>query len=148
MGIVDDLGQAQADVLEAIDGLTAEELTRENAIGKWSVRDTLLHMAMWDGEALKALAIWRTGHDADMSYTKNYGKFNDFWYENMKELSATQVIQMFNLTCHALTCDVSAVGDDIWQKRGGIPKWLNFIVITHGNHHLAKIQEYRKSLGK
>ncbi len=148
MGIVDDLTKAQADVLEAIDGLTAEELTRENAIGKWSIRDTLLHMAMWDGEALKALAIWRTGHDVDMSYTRNYDKFNEFWYENLKDLSATQVIQMFNLTRHALLSDVSIIGDDIWERRGGIPRWLDWIVIKHDGHHLAKIQEYRKSLGK
>jgi hypothetical protein len=147
LSIVDDLNKAQADVLEAINGLTADELTRENAIGKWSVRDTILHIAMWDGEALKGLSIWRTGHDVDWSYTENYLKFNEFWHENLKGLSATQVIQLFNLTRHALICDISAISDEIWEKRGGVPEWLYGIVIKHGGHHLAKLQEYRKSLG-
>ncbi len=148
MGFVDDLTKTQAEVLEAIDGLTAEEMTRENAIGKWSVRDIILHMAMWDGEALKGFAIWRTGHDVDWAYTESYLKFNEFWHENLKKLSLNQVIQMFNLTRHALINDISAVSAEVWEKRGGIPSWLPGIIIKHGNHHIEKLQAYKKSLSK
>jgi hypothetical protein len=148
MRIVDDLTKSQADVLEAIDGLTGEELSRENAIGKWSVRDILLHIAMWDGEALKGFAIWRNGHDVDWTYAENYLKFNEFWHENLKNLSVNQVLQMFNLTRNALINDISAVSDEIWEKRGGVPSWLHGIVIKHANHHLEKLQAYKQSLSK
>lgn len=148
MALVDDLGKQHTQVLEVIDGLSAEELTRPDAIGKWSVRDTIQHIAMWEGEVLKALAVWRTGHDYDWSFTKEYLKINDCWIENTRHLTAEQVIRAFNLNHAALMADVAAIPDDIWEKRGGIPKWLQGVGITHTAHHLEKLREYKKSLCK
>jgi len=148
MAFIDDAKTAYDQVLVAIDGLTAEEMTREGTIGKWSARDVLSHMSFWDGEALKGFAIWRMGHDYDWTFAKEYSKINDTWFEATKKLDVNQVIQNFNLPRHAVLSDIANVPDEIWQKRGGIPKWLNFLLVEHNNHHLAKLQEYRKSLGK
>jgi hypothetical protein len=148
MGIVDDLRNKHVEVLQAIDGLSEEEMGRPNCIGKWAARDVLMHIAMWDGEALKALAIWRTGHEFTWPYLDGYLKLNDCWYEITKNLSATQVIQTYNLTRNALIADISCISDDIWEKRGGVPKWLPGIALEHNNWHLEKLREYRKSLGK
>lgn len=149
MGIVDELKQSHACVLETINGFTDEELTRENTIGKWSARDVLLHMAMWDGEALKAFAIWRAGYNPDWSSrVKRIPEINYFWHETFDMLSAKQIIQLFDSTRAAMTNDISKISDDIWKSRGGIPKWLDTVVIKHGNHHLEKLQAYRKSLCK
>jgi hypothetical protein len=146
MSIVDDLTQTQKDVLEAIDGLTAEELEKESTIGKWSARDVVIHIAMWNGEALKALAVWRTGHDYDWTYANEYLKMNDFWKDMTKKLTSTQVIQMYNLVQGALIADVSCISDDIWAGRGGIPDWLSGITIEHNKWHLEKLRGYKKSL--
>jgi hypothetical protein len=146
MSIVDDLKLTQRDVLEAIDGLTADELEKENTIGKWSARDVVIHMAMWDGEALKALAVWRTGHDYDWTYANEYLKFNEFWHEITKTLSSTQVIQMYNLVHGALIADISGISEAIWTKRGGIPNWLSGIAVEHNKWHLEKLQAYKKLL--
>ena len=149
MGIVDEMKQSQADILEAIDGLTSSELTKKNAIGKWSARDVLLHIAMWDGEALKAFALWRAGYNYDWSsHVKRIQEINDFWQVNFNMLSAAGVVQLFNATRTALANDVSMVSDKTWKSCGGAPKWLNTIVIEHGSHHLEKLKEYRKSLCK
>ena len=147
MQMVDDLRKGHIELLEAIEGLTSEELTRPNTIGVWSARDLILHMAMWDGEALKAFAVWRTGHDYDWSYTPDFNKFNSFWVENTARLNPSQVVQMYNLIRHALVCDTEAVPGEIYQKRGK-PKWMYDAVINHTAHHLGKLKDYRKSLGK
>lgn len=148
MAFVDDAKAAYDQVLAAIDGLTVEEMTRENTIGKWSARDVVSHMSFWDGETLKGFAIWRTGHDFDWAYAKEYLKLNEAWHDANKHLDVNQVIQNFNLTRHAILSDIAGVPDDIWQKRGGVPSWLNGILIKHSNWHLAKLQAYRESLGK
>jgi hypothetical protein len=148
MAFVDDAKAAYDQVLVAIDGLTAEEMTRENTIGKWSARDNIIHMALWDGEALKGFAVWRTGHEYDWTYANEYLKLNDTWHEITKKLDLNQVIQVFNLTRNALLADIASIPDEIWQKRGGVPKWLNGLLIEHSNWHLAKLQAYRTSLGK
>jgi hypothetical protein len=57
-------------------------------------------------------------------------------------------MQMFNLIRHALVSDISGISAEIWEKRGGVPKWLYEITIDHNGRHLKKLQAYRKSLGK
>ena len=148
MSIVDDLRQGHVKILEAIEGLSELEMTKENAIGKWSVKDILLHISLWDGECIKAFAVWRTGHDYDWAYADEYLKLNECWHTITKNLSLNQALQSFNLNRNALISDVALISDDIWQKRGGIPKWLTGIAMTHNNWHLEKIETYRKSLGK
>jgi hypothetical protein len=146
MSIVEDLVLTQKDVLEAIDGLTSAEMEKENTIGKWSARDVVIHIAMWDGEALKALSVWRTGHNYDWTYAKEYLKFNAFWHEVTSMLSSTQVIQMYNLVHGALIADISSISDEVWTKRGGVPDWLPGIAVEHNKWHLEKLQAYKKSL--
>jgi hypothetical protein len=146
MGIVEDLTKMQNDVLEAINNLSAEELNRPNTIGKWSARDVVMHMAMWDGEALKALSIWRTGHDYDWTYADEYLKINECWHQVLKKMSEKQAIQMYNLVRAALIADISSISDNIWESRGGVPNWLAGIAIKHNQWHLEKLQAYKKLL--
>jgi hypothetical protein len=148
MKIADDLKKSHVEILEAIEDLKEEEIAGKEAIGKWSVRDVLLHIAMWDGEALKALAVWRLGHDYDWSYAKDYLRFNDFWVDVTEHLSVAQVLRLFNLVHSALATEVAAIPDDIWNGRGGVPQWLMDITINHYDEHLPKITAYRQSLGK
>ena len=147
MAFIDDAQSAYNEVLMAIDGLTSEEMARCDTIGKWSAKDVISHISFWDGEALKGLAVWRLGHEYDWSYANEYLKFNDVWYEATKQLDLNRVIQNFNLTRHAVLSDIAAIPEEVWQNRG-IPKWLNGLLIEHNNWHLAKLQEYRRSLGK
>ncbi len=148
MGIADEMRKMHADVLAAIDGMTEDELTKPETIGKWSARDVLLHMSLWDGEAIKGFAVWRTGHDYDWTYAQEYLKLNECWQEMTKGLSAIQAVQTYNLVRGALINDTACIGDAIWEKRGGIPKWLHGIAIVHNQWHLEKLQAYRQSLGR
>jgi hypothetical protein len=147
MAIADELKQSHMDMLNAIGGLTAEELTRKNAIGYWSVRDVILHIAMWEGEALKAFAVWRTGHDYDWTYARDMDMFNEFFMEAGKHLSVGLVLQTFNLIHSALVNDVSLVSDEIWKRRGE-PKWIRSVTTEHNAHHIEKIKKYKESLKK
>jgi hypothetical protein len=147
MAIADELKQSHIDMLDAIGGLSADELTKENVIGYWSVRDVLLHIAMWEGEALKAFAVWRTGHDYDWTYARDMQMFNEFFIEAGKDLSIGMVLQMFNLVHSALVNDVSLVTDEIWKNRGE-PEWLRDITIRHNEEHVKKIKKFKESLNK
>lgn len=147
MGIADELKQSHMDMLEAIGGLSADDLTREKAIGYWSVRDVILHIAMWEGEALKAFAVWRTGHDYDWTYARDMDMFNEFFMEAGKDLSLGMVLQMFNLIHSAVVNDVSLVSDEIWKNRGE-PKWIREVTIEHNAQHIKKIKKYKESLKK
>ena len=151
MSIVDELKQSHVDLLESIDGLEPDQLEKKKAIGEWSIRDVVLHLAMWEGEVLKALAIWRMGHKVDWIYVgdeKNQLKFNKFWIDTMTYLSAEDVIRLFNLTHSAIVADISAIPEEIWKQRGGIPGWIGNITTEHNRGHIDKIRAYRKTLDK
>ena len=42
---------------EAWRGLTPQELAVEKAVGEWSVRDVIAHVAIWEEENLKNLPL-------------------------------------------------------------------------------------------
>jgi len=109
MKIADELKQSHIEILEAIEGMKPDEMTRENTIGLWSVRDVILHIAMWEGEAIKAMAVWRTGHDYDWSYVRDIQMFNEFFIDAGGDLQVGQVLKMFNLTHSPLVADVAAL---------------------------------------
>ncbi len=152
MSLVDDLKKVQQDMHSAIDGLTVKELDRKSTMGDWSVRDVLLHIAMWEGEVLKELAIWRAGHKIDWAYVKDHKgilRFNEFWINSMKHLSAKKVIEMFDATHDALVSEVSSIAAPVaGKKRRALPKWVRQITVDHNRTHLRKILAYRKTLGK
>ena len=147
MSIVDDLEKSHQEILEAIQGLSVEEMTRKDVMGRWSVRDVILHIAMWEGEVLKAMAVWRTGHDYDWTYAMDIQKCNDFFIDAARGLDSGQVLQIFNLIHSALVADVAAVTEKIWEKRGE-PGWLRDITIRHNEEHIKKLRKYKASLNK
>ena len=59
--ILDELISARADLLDAIDGLTPEQLRQPFAVGKWSVKDVLAHLTAWESELVTALNQVQTG---------------------------------------------------------------------------------------
>ncbi len=53
--ILDELKAARQELLAAIDGLTSEQMLIPGAVGVWSVKDTLAHIAAWESELVTAL---------------------------------------------------------------------------------------------
>jgi hypothetical protein len=54
--IISDLRAARATFLEAIDGLTDEQLLRPGAVGYWSVKDVMAHLVAWEAELVTTLS--------------------------------------------------------------------------------------------
>lgn len=146
MAIADDIKNVHANLIRAIEGLTSSQLTAPETIGKWCAKDVILHIAMWNGECLKGFAIWKTGHDFDWDYAKEYLAFNDFWVKSCAHLSPEQAIQMLNLNYLALSNEVFAIPDEIWKSRGGVPSWLNGIAVKHAQTHIDRLQDYRNKI--
>ncbi len=139
MNVAEGLRANHKDLLQSTRGLTSEQLVSENSFGRWSARDVLLHIAMWVGEVLKAVAVWKTKHDYDWDYAKDYLSYNDFWINSTKHLSVDQVLQMLNLHHFVLYGELSSISPETWTKRG-IPGWLKEIAIDHSREHAAKLR--------
>ena len=138
MNAAEEIDSLHKELLESINGLSEEQLTRPDTFGRWSAREVLLHIAMWIGECLKAICVWKTGHDYDWQYASDYLKYNDFWVKSCEELTVKQIIQMLNLNLFALANELRSIPPDVWSTRG-IPDWLQEIAIGHTRGHLQKI---------
>ena len=53
--IVEELKAARADLLDALDGLTPEQMMRPGVVGFWSIKDMLSHLVAWESEIVTAL---------------------------------------------------------------------------------------------
>lgn len=53
--ILGELIAARADLHEALDGLTPDQMLHPGAVGIWSVKDVLAHIAAWESELVTAL---------------------------------------------------------------------------------------------
>jgi hypothetical protein len=146
MDITEDIKTTHGEILKAIDSLTSQQLAAPETIGKWSAKDVILHIAMWAGECLKGMAVWKTGHSYDWDYAKEYLAFNDLWFKSCSHLSPEQVIQMLNLNYLALSNELTAIPPEIVQQRGGIPVWLKGIAVSHSQSHIDKLNAYRNKI--
>jgi uncharacterized damage-inducible protein DinB len=54
--LLDDVRQARAELLAAIEGLSADEMVQPGAAGIWSVKDILAHLTAWEAELVTALS--------------------------------------------------------------------------------------------
>lgn len=93
--LLDDYRQSRSEFLAAIEGLPDELLTARSIDG-WSVKDHLLHLALWDD--IRAAEVQRisAGHESTWRMTGEQDEaFNALGYELRKHLSVDQAIFEF-----------------------------------------------------
>ncbi|MBN1680042.1 MAG: DinB family protein [Anaerolineae bacterium] len=54
--VIAELRAARAELLQALDGLTGDQMLQAGAVGIWSVKDVLAHLVAWEAELVTALA--------------------------------------------------------------------------------------------
>jgi uncharacterized damage-inducible protein DinB len=54
--LIADLQAARARLLDALDGLTEDQMMRPGAVGIWSIKDTLGHLVAWEAEVVTVLS--------------------------------------------------------------------------------------------
>ncbi len=53
--LLDEIASARAEFLDAINGLTPEQMRMPGACGIWSVKDVIAHLTAWESETVTAL---------------------------------------------------------------------------------------------
>jgi uncharacterized damage-inducible protein DinB len=54
--VLRELNEARAKLLGALEGLSADQMLMPGAVGIWSVKDVLAHIATWESELVTALS--------------------------------------------------------------------------------------------
>jgi len=133
-------------LFETVESISSQEQAVPKAIGDWSVKDILNHITIWEEEAARAFEIWKVGIEPDWSHIADLDKFNDETVKQRRKLPLAKIKTQLQLIHNGVIENLKSVPDEIFIKRGRIPKWLITLITSHIEEHTVKITNYANSL--
>jgi hypothetical protein len=155
--ILDALEDERENFLEAIDGLSEEQLEEPGVVGDWSVKDTMYHLTLWEAELVKLL--WQAAQGSQPT-TAHFSKtpvdeLNAAWSGQSKSRTLEQVIDDFagvrKQTSRSLEAfkdnDLNDVKRYSWLKGHPLWVWIAEDSFKHEAEHTAQIRQWREAQG-
>jgi hypothetical protein len=78
--LIDDIKSARADFLQAIEGLSRDELLQLGAVGMWSVKDIMAHLVAWESELITGLNTAQSGRAPRIIDIEDFHTWNEEQY--------------------------------------------------------------------
>lgn len=147
-------------VLEAIEGLSTEEMLEPGVMDNWSVKDILAHLTRWEAELIKLLWQARQGmQPTSLHFNQSHSvdEVNARWYEEDQARSLERILEDFhgvrNQTIRRLEFFTEKDLNDTqrYPWLGGQPlwEWVANDSFEHDNEHLEHLRlwRFKKSKG-
>ena len=153
--LLDDLEAARAELLSAIEGLSEQEMVCPGVIGEWSVKDTLAHIAAWDGEFRAVIHAFVTQENPAFDYTisgkQGFAQWNAQQVEKRRDLSVAQILAKLEEARQELVELVQGLTEE-QLSRQAVPPWRHpttarrnlEILDEHDREHAGQIIAWRK----
>lgn len=158
-GLLTILRKSHEDFLQAIEGLTEEEMNEPGVNGDWSVKDILSHLTRWEAELVKLL--WQTsqgitpGGLAVSATSEEVDELNARWVQEDRDRSLSQVLEDFHGVRKQTIRRVEAFSEEdltdvkryAWLEE--VPLWKRIAIESyeHEAEHLSQIQAWREKRG-
>jgi hypothetical protein len=152
--ILADLDASRAGLVDAIEGLTPEELLAPKAIGEWSVRDVLQHISLWEAELIRLMVHLERGRKpVGESFVPHpdFDSINARWHAQTKERPLERVLEDFHAVRRqtlrwvaGLTeDDLTRVRAEPWLHRQPLARWIAEYSHEHEAEHTLAIRAWR-----
>ena len=151
--LINVLESSREGFLEAIEGLSEDQLTHSGVCGEWSIKDVLAHLLMWEAETIKLLfqvgqgKVPTTIHHRSVSDDVQ----NELWYQQTKNRPLQAVLDDFHAIRTQTIRQVQAISEDRLNNSTLFP-WLKGKTLTililrsipeHDHEHRAQIEAWR-----
>jgi len=133
-------------LMQTIEDVPSEDMAIRESIGKWSVKDVLNHIIVWEEEAAKAFEIWKIGIEPDWLHITDLDEFNNSTVEKRRRTPLSKIIKHLQLVHNGVIENIKSVADSEYNNRGGIPGWLETLLTTHIDEHTDRIKAFKYSL--
>lgn len=142
----------RARLLQALEGLTPEEMSREPVFGEWTVKDILAHIAVWQGRLITILFQLEQGRrPKDLTLTEaEVNALNERFYREQKDRPLERVLADFHGTHQQLLKRLERFSEEDLNQPGrfpGLPEPLWKLVAAetfeHDAEHRADIERWR-----
>jgi len=148
--LVKDLEQARNELRASYQGLSDEQMTQAGAVGEWSVKDVLSHVASWEEVALPDLTRLARGDMPTLAsidlYSANFDNFNALIMSLRRNLPLDQVLRELDITRADFMTAVSRLPDSALVE-GQFGRILVQITAEHDREHAEGIRQWRKKGG-
>jgi hypothetical protein len=155
--ILDALEDQRENFLEAIDGLSDEQLVQPGVVGDWSVKDIMFHLTLWESELVKLL--WQAAQGAQPT-TVHFSQtpvdeVNAAWNAQFPSRTLEQVIDDFAGVRKQTGRRLAAFKDqDLndprrypWLKDHPLWVWIAEDSFKHEAEHTDQIRQWRQDKG-
>ena len=149
----------RAILLEALGGLTDEQMELPGACGEWSVKDILSHLLDWER---RCLAWYRAGLRGEVPKTpddhfnwRQLTALNQLIYERYKDLSLAEVRQKFKASFEEMMAALDGMTEEElfapnayeWTGNGLLRDFVNANTAAHYRWATKLIKKFHRSLG-
>jgi hypothetical protein len=153
--VIEELRAARAALLQAIEGLTDDQMMRVGAVGLWSVKDVLAHLVSWEAELVTALAQLEQHRVPHIVEIDDIDEWNDEQYHVNAPRPLDGVLQDFYGVHRHLVQTVESLDDRVLDNNRLFP-WmegepLSYLIAEnaawHEEEHAEDIRAWREASG-
>ena len=147
----DFLAQLDADrqrLLQAIEGLSAEEMTAAPAVGEWTVKDILGHIAAWEWEAVKAVEQTLAGQRPDLLDIEDVDAWNAAQVAAWRTRPLEDVLAELHRSRQALVAAIGRLDEAQFEAADAFPQLEGrslhqLLDWKHDRHHAVDLEAWR-----
>lgn len=155
--VVDALEDSHEQFLDALEGLSDEQMQEPGVVGGWSVKDLVSHLSAWEAELVKLLWQVQQGQrpsSAQFSSTP-VDELNALWHEETAGRDLERALADFHAVRKQTIRRVESFSDrDLndpqryaWAKGQPLYKIIGDDSFEHEAEHVQQIQEWRAGRG-
>ncbi|HEY7203090.1 MAG TPA: ClbS/DfsB family four-helix bundle protein [Methylomirabilota bacterium] len=142
-----DADEAFGELRESFDGLSEEEMRRA-WLGRWGVREILIHISGWHDEMTPALGRIAKGEAAyPAGAYDDFDAWNARFVEQKTGVKAVDVIAQLEVSHRAFVAAAAAVPERFFAPGGAAVSSFEGAGAGHYREHLAQIRQWRDRAG-
>ena len=139
-------------LIDLIDGLSDEQVRRQRIPGKWSIFETIVHLATYQHVFIQR--VRQILKEENPNFPRYIAESDPLFYDNCSK-STREIMQDLITTRRELIDKILSLKEEDIQRIGSHPaygimtimQWLNFFVL-HEAHHLFAIFKLAAELKK
>ena len=133
-------------LLDVAGGVSEEEQLIPGAVGHWSVRDTLLHVAAWDEELVKQVEQYRRNdEEADYGDDEAGDRLNQAQVDEKRGLSLDQAWEELRTSHQAMLDFLRGLPEEAFAVHSYTGDQIATETLGHYREHLEDIERWKAS---
>jgi hypothetical protein len=153
--VLEELRAARADLLDAMQDLTTDQMMRNGVVGFWSVKDLLSHLVAWESEVVTALNQAQNKKMPSMLRIEDIDEWNEEQYHaNARRLLAPTLTDFEGVHRMLLKMVEEYNERDLtdnrrfpWMEGEPLAYLIEENAILHERDHAADIRAWREREG-